>query len=383
MKKVNFYDAYNKIKAKLVESNNTDGLETLKRFINQDKDLSKQFMLTSYVQTLKESDEPNPASQKILKEYCSKINVQNKKVIQLLEYFNINPADVEISEMGRSIDNVIRFENGDVVDLRVIKESLDYVTTPLTEEEKEAEENLTRMESLCISLKESRSKKNYNHVAKRVKLLSEKVNDNIAKDLITESIQTLVIEDKKDWESKCINLFEVYRETKTLLEGQYGGEGKLKFTKNVGIFHDIRLIADDDKNNPEYLILWVSVDVTPFNKVTANEESQNELKQIKKDYVSTLRKGIFRYVREMGIYDNDSIHTDTADNIAELKVRKKPLKLSTQIFLNIKKSQDEGKPVAMDKYFPALIKILAKVSKEIQDQVPQLDPAMHKKQQPA
>ena len=52
MKKVNFYDAYNKIKAKLVESNNTDGLETLKRFINQDKDLSKQFMLTSYVQTL-------------------------------------------------------------------------------------------------------------------------------------------------------------------------------------------------------------------------------------------------------------------------------------------------------------------------------------------
>lgn len=383
MKKVNFYDAYNKIKTKLVESNNTEGLETLKRFIKQDKDLSKQFMLTSYVQTLKESESIAPSAQKILKEYCSKINVQNKKVIQLLEYFNINPADVEISEMGRSIDNVIRFENGDIVDLRVINESLDYVTTPITEEERADAENLTQMESLCLSLKESKSTKNYNNVAKRVKLLSEKVNDNMSKSLITESIQTLIVENKKDWESKCINLFEVYRETRTLLEGQYGGEGKLKFTKPVGIFHDVRLIADDDKQNPEYLILWVSVDVTPFNKVNAGDESMNELKQIKKDYVNTLRKGIFRYVRELGIYDNDSIHTDTADNIAELRVRKKPLRLSTQIFLNIKKNQEEGKPVAMDKYFPTLVKILAKVSKEIQAQIPQTDPAMHKKNQPA
>lgn len=380
MKKVNFYDAYNKIKTKLVESNNTDGLETLKRFIKQDKDLSKQFMLTSYVQTLKESESIKASSQKILKEYCSKINVQNKKVIQLLEYFNINPSDVEISEMGRAIDNIIRFENGDVVDLRVINESLDYVTTPITEEERAEAENLTQMESLCVSLKESKSTKNYNNIAKRVKLLSEKVNDNISKSLITESIQTLIVENKKDWESKCINLFEVYRETKTLLEGQYGGEGKLKFTQPVGIFNDIRLIADDDKQNPEYLILWVSLEVQPFNKLNASDESVRELKQIKKDYVNTLRKGIFRYVRELGIYDNDSIHTDTADNIAELRVRKKPLKLSTQIFLNIKKSQ-EGKPVPMDKYFPALIKILNKVSKEIQSQVPQTDPAMHKKTQ--
>lgn len=381
MKKVNFYDAYNKIKTKLVESNNTDGLETLKRFIKQDKDLSKQFMLTSYVQTLKESESIKASSQKILKEYCSKINVQNKKVIQLLEYFNINPSDVEISEMGRAIDNIIRFENGDVVDLRVINESLDYVTTPITEEERAEAENLTQMESLCVSLKESKSTKNYNNIAKRVKLLSEKVNDNISKSLITESIQTLIVGNKKDWESKCINLFEVYRETKTLLEGQYGGEGKLKFTQPVGIFNDIRLIADDDKQNPEYLILWVSLEVQPFNKVNASDESVRELKQIKKDYVNTLRKGIFRYVRELGIYDNDSIHTDTADNIAELRVRKKPLKLSTQIFLNIKKSQEEGKPVPMDKYFPALIKILNKVSKEIQSQVPQTDPAMHKKTQ--
>lgn len=379
MKKINFHDAYNKIKTKLLEANNTQGLEELKRFIKQDKDLSKQFLLTSYVKSLNEAEDFNPNNQKIIKEYCSKINVENKKVIQLLEYFNINPADVQISDLGKAIDNVVRFENGGVVDLKLIKESLDLITKPLNKEIEE-EENLTRLESLYTSIRESKSKKQYNTVAKRVKLLSEKINDNVSKELITESLQTLLVEDKKDWESKCINLFEVYRETKVLLEGQYGGEGKLKFTKPVGIFHDVRLIADDDKQNPEYLILWVAVDVQPFIKPNSGSESQTELKQIKKDYINTLRKSMFRYLRETGLYDSDSIHTDTADNIAELAHRKKPLKLSTQIFLNIKKPQDQGKPLAMDSYFPALIKILAKVSKEIYAQIPQLDPAMHKAQ---
>lgn len=387
---MNFGDAYSVIKTKLLKEKNKEGLKTLVRKIQESPVLTKQFLIYNNLQEAKKNK--NSDFVFVLENFCVNTVSPTKEINSLLKYFNIDKQAVKTTAVNESIHKFICYNAGIPSDIKKINESYQVINNWVKEGvvKKSTDSfspktlfktKLNESSALYGELNESEQRvvqvlytEDQNWVNNKIQIIEKYSKFLSPQDKILTEECVKNIKEEKIFETKVLSTNSLFENTKKLMEGQFGGPGKIKLPDSQFI-KTIVLSTDDDSKNPEFVVADISIPIKLLS--TKFQDKKDEAEEVVKDVKNILRKSVFTSVntKYKNIIDPTGIISDTSDNrFLVINKKGRALTIKSSIFFNCKRPTEGERDIS--EYSKSISGILKDLSLALRKDLPQLDPAV-------